>query len=595
VKWCAAFVNAVLATEGLHGTGKLNAKSFLGWGQETNDPKPGDIVVLNRGRNPAEGHVGFFAGFDAKGNVKVTGGNQGDEVSTDTFSKKDVVGFRRAPDAADAYAAEAAIAALEERTASTLRLAEATLQGSDAAMRAEAALEGQTEALRHGRDIEEESRRQLNHAIAEGAVQGARSVAGLREEISTRARINSQVSAGAIAAADLNEALSDEAALRPLLQMQALAQGDALTLLTKVVDEYRKALENARAEEGKSAALGAIAGAGQRIADLRALAAFAGDADARAIEEARLAAIREADEKKLKPSDPERQDLIDARIEQARAEIADRKLTSAAESRQEMGDRRAMLEYELSLGGMAADQRDRALALRERELELLREYGPAYADMVREMVAEEAALLDLEAKVDMVRESIREAQAIGEQFVDTVFNPQNWKDWGDLGKRILNDLMADFIRLALLNPIKNELFGQSNPTLGSVLSSLGNAFGAMGGGSSKMGELDPSKGALGLAVGTEHFGGGLTWIAENGPELVELPRGSRVTPAAETRRLFAANDAGPSMSFKWSIDARGADGAAVARLERKLEEMERDMPVKVIAAWSEARARNVIR
>ena len=29
-----------------------------------------------------------------------------------------------------------------------------------------------------------------------------------------------------------------------------------------------------------------------------------------------------------------------------------------------------------------------------------------------------------------------------------------------------------------------------------------------------------------------------TWLAENGPELVHLPRGAKVTPAAQTRRMM---------------------------------------------------------
>lgn len=102
VAWCAAFVNAVLATKGVQGTGSLAARSFLNFGEGTNDPKKGDIVVLKRGNDPNQGHVGFFEGFDSKGNVRVLGGNQGDKVGTATFSKNDVLGFRRAPSPASA-------------------------------------------------------------------------------------------------------------------------------------------------------------------------------------------------------------------------------------------------------------------------------------------------------------------------------------------------------------------------------------------------------------------------------------------------------------------------------------------------------------
>lgn len=93
--WCAAFVNAVLASNGLPGTGALNARSFLEHGQAVQDPQPGDLVILKRGSGNVQGHVGFFMGDAANGGVRVLGGNQGNEVGEDTFRREDVLGFRR--------------------------------------------------------------------------------------------------------------------------------------------------------------------------------------------------------------------------------------------------------------------------------------------------------------------------------------------------------------------------------------------------------------------------------------------------------------------------------------------------------------------
>lgn len=101
--WCAAFVNSVLAANGVTGTGSLAARSFLGFGQSTDSPNKGDIVVSKRGNNAAQGHVGFYQGTDAKGNVLVLGGNTGDKVGTQTVARSNVLGFRQAPTAADAY------------------------------------------------------------------------------------------------------------------------------------------------------------------------------------------------------------------------------------------------------------------------------------------------------------------------------------------------------------------------------------------------------------------------------------------------------------------------------------------------------------
>lgn len=86
--WCAAFVNAVLATEGIRGTGSLAASSFLNFGTPTTNPQPGDIAVMAH-------HVGFFDGFNAAGNPIVTGGNQhGGGVNTESFPASDVLSYR---------------------------------------------------------------------------------------------------------------------------------------------------------------------------------------------------------------------------------------------------------------------------------------------------------------------------------------------------------------------------------------------------------------------------------------------------------------------------------------------------------------------
>ncbi len=106
--WCAAFVNAVLTKTGLDGTGALNARSFLDWGTEITSPQLGDVVVLSRGDNPAQGHVGFFKGFDADGNILILGGNQGDSVSVQSFNKDRLLGYRR-PDGATGVGTEAGL------------------------------------------------------------------------------------------------------------------------------------------------------------------------------------------------------------------------------------------------------------------------------------------------------------------------------------------------------------------------------------------------------------------------------------------------------------------------------------------------------
>jgi uncharacterized protein (TIGR02594 family) len=102
--WCAAAVNSSLAQSGYRGTGSDMARSFLNWGEATDAPKVGDLAVFSRGdpKGPY-GHVGYFQGYDEKGNIKVLGGNQGGGVNVSSFPKDRLLGFRSVGDPTEGY------------------------------------------------------------------------------------------------------------------------------------------------------------------------------------------------------------------------------------------------------------------------------------------------------------------------------------------------------------------------------------------------------------------------------------------------------------------------------------------------------------
>lgn len=96
--WCASFVGSVLAQLGLPHTGKLNARSYLEWGDEVPLERAhrGDVVVFWRGsRDSWKGHVGFYEGVDRQGNILVLGGNQGNRVSVAPYSRERLLSVRR--------------------------------------------------------------------------------------------------------------------------------------------------------------------------------------------------------------------------------------------------------------------------------------------------------------------------------------------------------------------------------------------------------------------------------------------------------------------------------------------------------------------
>jgi predicted chitinase len=67
---------------GLPRTRSALARSWLDWGEDAGDFVPGCVIVLPRGTGA---HVGFFAGFDEAGHVRLLGGNQHDSVSVSSF------------------------------------------------------------------------------------------------------------------------------------------------------------------------------------------------------------------------------------------------------------------------------------------------------------------------------------------------------------------------------------------------------------------------------------------------------------------------------------------------------------------------------
>lgn len=95
--WCAAFVGAMLKRAGFPHTGKLNARSYLDWGNpvELDNAEVGDVVILWRNtRNSWQGHVGFYVDSDGK-DVTLIGGNQNNQVNEQTYPRDRVLGVRR--------------------------------------------------------------------------------------------------------------------------------------------------------------------------------------------------------------------------------------------------------------------------------------------------------------------------------------------------------------------------------------------------------------------------------------------------------------------------------------------------------------------
>lgn len=97
--WCSSFVNYCAAEAGYETSGKLDARSWLKVGMpvELADARPGDVVILWRGRKDSwQGHVAFLEHHNAKrGLLYLLGGNQNNEVNITAYDPGKLLGIRR--------------------------------------------------------------------------------------------------------------------------------------------------------------------------------------------------------------------------------------------------------------------------------------------------------------------------------------------------------------------------------------------------------------------------------------------------------------------------------------------------------------------
>lgn len=467
-------------------------------------------------------------------------------------------------------------ASMEVNAQASLDLARAYLAGGDAAMRAEAARKGLTDATKKGIDGDAQTQRQLAVMVGEQIANSAKSLSQMREETDARAALNAQVLAGTLPTAQMNQGLAEETALRPLLKLQTLAQGEALQVLTKVIDEYRAAFARKNAVEAEGTAIAAIDATKRRVAEIKAsILDMSLSPEQAAIAAARRQAEAEAKTGRFSPD--RTRDLVEQRVAEATAQARANQARYIIDTLRGQEDALVLGQRELQL--VAANDNVRSAELEKLKIMLdIRRRFPEMAEQdVQAILDGVDAQAALKAELDRTTRAMDELRGFGVDFVDTVLSEDTWSSWGSAGKTILNMLRTEFIKLALLNPLKNLINGNSDaPTLGGVLGGLSkiirggarasSSVDLLTGGASIPGVSAAETGIFrGLASGTQHWSGGRALVGEMGPEIAELPFGARVIPAGETRRMLAGNDNGQRGDTHVHIHANDAVLAETVR------------------------------
>lgn len=142
------------------------------------------------------------------------------------------------------------------------------------------------------------------------------------------------------------------------------------------------------------------------------------------------------------------------------------------------------------------------------------------------------------------------------------------------GSKKVKDVLKD-----LLSQLSSMLMNSAFQALFSGGSAGGGILGSLFGGFK----------IPGFATGTNYAPGGLAWVGERGPELVNLPRGSQVIP----NHMLGAGGGGVNVPIEINIDATGADASGLARVEQQLGKLKAEIPSMVISNVRKAQQSNV--
>lgn len=247
---------------------------------------------------------------------------------------------------------------------------------------------------------------------------------------------------------------------------------------------------------------------------------------------------------------------------------------------------RARVANEISVGRQTA-------FLSAEDIAIARQLAGIYgSDIPKALASAEAAELrfnnQLRAMADLGQDVNRSL------FIDFERGLRNgksaWESFRDAGVNALGKIADKLAQMAADNLWQSALGGAGGGF------NLGSLLGLGGSGSmpvmSAAGDLGAGTGGLSFpmfAKGTDFAPGGLAIVGERGPELVNLPRGSSVTPNDKLGSMGSVN-----APVTINIDATGADAAGLARVAASVEQLKAELPHRVVAAVTDAKRRRAI-
>lgn len=248
---------------------------------------------------------------------------------------------------------------------------------------------------------------------------------------------------------------------------------------------------------------------------------------------------------------------------------------------------RARVEHELLAAAQEAGK-EITPALRAEIAALADQYGLAAAEAEKLAEAHGKMADDLEFRKGLLKDALgglRSALADGKL---------EFEELGDIALNVLDKIIGK-IEDELVNAISKMGSAGGGGGGGGILSSLlGGLFGGGGFDIANALAISPAatasilSGGIGLfAKGTNSAPGGLAWVGEEGPELMNVPKGAQIFPSDVSRKIAAGAAGGGqvvNLAPVYNIDASNAQPGVGAEIEAALKRATKDMTPAVVRA-----------
>lgn len=186
-----------------------------------------------------------------------------------------------------------------------------------------------------------------------------------------------------------------------------------------------------------------------------------------------------------------------------------------------------LLNVEWETRGKSRQEIEAAIELKRFEIDLQRQGLDLSSEAAKDAIARKASQISFNQILGESVDKMEALRDIGSDAISKLLDPSSWTSWKSLALGAISDVTQAFWKLAVINPIQNKISGGALPTIGNLFGLIGSSSGVKG------------ENVLGSAIGNNYTPAGAMLVGENGPEIVNMPRGAQVMTASDSRRMMA--------------------------------------------------------